>query len=526
MTIRLPPKDDLLLLLIRWPPPLDLSWGQAENPFWSGKCSTYAEWSSKAASWLARAFLVPLVNKTACHVDPFRAPKNRVDLVYNAISAAQRALDHARRVKKISHAQLTVLSRKLLHLGLSSLDWKEAGAALDTLLSDHVENLSRNAIKRWKERVSFWTLQSKELYAFIRNDPAAKASAIVYPGRLTVNFFEIHLSLVEFWGSLEKWPSARHRDDALMRLSDHYCVFLPHMKAEVVSDHKVLAAIVKEARRASAGPDGWTIAEMKALPKEAWRSLLEVLDKGWHALASTLLLTYKRVPIEKGCSHMPLPSDMRPIDVYSTIMRAVARMHTTSFTQWKKHVSHAVEEARHSLGATVCSWRNRTALARLTCIVERIRRKMGKWWCVTLDFSKLYNMIDSWVVRLFKKPSLSSVFLRDPPPSCWSPFVCPRATGGYPMGLTAQHTFMIEGHPQGLSTSALASEAFVSILCWKISRSTNTQIIGCVYDITLASDHLPEFRKSLDILKSFLMDFCFTVNAMKSSLWGSDEPSL
>ena len=467
----------------RWPPPMDLSWGIVEAPPWQGECCTFAEWCAKAASWLSRAFRVPCVNKNACHVDPYRPPSPKSDLIFDSINAAKRALQHARIAKKITQSQLSSLSRKLFALGIQSLDWNDADAQLDKILNEHIESLSRNAIKRRKERVSFWTLQSRDLYAFIKNVPAVKASALQTPEGVTADPLEIHSALTRFWGHLEAWPSEEHRQYALFRLSDHYCVFLPSYKAEVVSDWKVLAIIVREARRTSPGPDGWTIEELKALPKAAWRSLLEVLQKGWQHFASTLLLTYKRVPIEKGCTGVPLPSDMRPLDVYSAIMRAIARMHTTSIMSWKKMVIHEGRYSSH--GGTG------PALARLTCVVERVRRKIGKWWCLTVDFTKLYNMIDAVVVQqilIFVGLSERSAA------QLMEPIILSRGYWRLPHGADGKHYAHDRGVPQGLSTSVLASEAFVSILCWKITRCTSTQVIGYVDDITLASDDLADFR--------------------------------
>ena len=95
---------------------------------------------------------------------------------------------------------------------------------------------------------------------------------------------------------------------------------------------------------------------------------------------------YKRVPIQKGCDLAPLPSSMRPINVFSIVMRAVARMLTASLIDWKRHVAHRGQRATH--GGTA------PALARVTSIIEKVRRRHGKRWCLTIDFSKLYNMID------------------------------------------------------------------------------------------------------------------------------------
>ena len=374
----------------RWPPPLDLSWGQVMNPPWNTDCRTYAQWCERATAWLAEAYAVPKVNKTACHVTPFSPPSPSVDHHYKAILSAQKALTHVMRVKKVSQAQLASLSRKLHALNILSLDWREAQLLLDAALEEHINNLSQHAIKRWKERVSHWTVQSRELFAFLKNEPPTKAAVLLTPEGITACPSLMHKCLSEFWGGLEAWPSSERRELAWERLRDHYCLFLPFRSASVQWDHKLLYQVVKNSRRSSAGPDGWTIHEAKALPSSAWKSLLEVLKQGWEPLAKTLLLAYKRVPIEKGCAIAPLPSSLRPIDVFSVVLRSVARMHTASLIDWKVAIIHEGQHATH--GGTP------PALARMTALVERVRRNHGKWWCLTIDFSKLYNMIDPGIV--------------------------------------------------------------------------------------------------------------------------------
>ena len=128
-------------------------------------------------------------------------------------------------------------------------------------------------------------------------------------------------------------------------ISDHYCLFLPHKPAEVVSDPKILYQVIQHARKTTAGPDVWTIAEIKALPLPAWKSLLDVLSEGWGKFEGSPLLTYKTVPLEKGCVSTPLPSGIRPIDVYSTILRAVSSMHVASLYTWKKEMIHSGQYA-------------------------------------------------------------------------------------------------------------------------------------------------------------------------------------
>ena len=161
-----------------WPAPMDLSWGQVLNPPWTGSSTTLAAWNERAVSWLSLAFLVPRVPKNLSYVSPFVVPTAKCDQHARAIQAAKKALDHVRTCRKPSAPQIRALKRKLLALNINDLSWDRADEELDRLTKDAIETSFSHAIKKWRDRTRFWTIQSKELFAFLKNNPPEKAAAM------------------------------------------------------------------------------------------------------------------------------------------------------------------------------------------------------------------------------------------------------------------------------------------------------------------------------------------------------------
>ena len=406
-----------------------------------------------------------------------------------------------------SREQVRALQRKLLALNINLTSWELAEEQLNELVARTIDDSFAHAIKKWKDRTRFWTIQSRELFSFLKNTPPEKAAAMATEYGETCHPTRILVALSDFWTRLESWPSPESKIAALDASSDHYCLFLPHSPAEVTSDPKSLYDVIQHARKSSPGPDGWTIAEVKALPLAAWRALLDVLGKGWSAFEGTLMLTYKRVPIEKGCALAPLPSSIRPIDVCSVILRAVSSMHVSSIYTWKKKMIFRGQYATH--GGTI------PAMARLTEVVEQIRRKRGSWFCLTIDFTKLYNMIDTDIVACaLKHMGLSERSLE----LLMGPIALSKGHWRLPHGAASTPYAHARGIPQGLSTSVFAAEAFVSILCWKMQACTSTDIIGYIDDITFCSREKGDFLRALDILDRFVLDFALQMNCLKSCL--------
>ena len=147
----------------------------------------------------------------------------------------------------------------------------------------------------------------------------------------------------------------------------------------------------------------------------------------------------------------------------------------------------------------------------------------SSWFCLTIDFTKLYNMIDPDIVAL----TLQHMGLRE---RCTSllldPVTLSKGHWRLPHGAASTPYAHDRGIPQGLSTSVFASEIFVSILCWKLQKCSSSTIIGYVDDLTLCSGSCGDFLRVLGILERFVSDFALQMNSLKSSLWGTNTDAL
>ena len=111
-----------------------------------------------------------------------------------------------------------------------------------------------------------------------------------------------------------------------------------------------------EQKNRSPGPDAWTLEELKALPTRAWANLLNILDglaapericsrDSSGVLPPSLSLLFRHVPLPKGDGLSPLPSQIRPIDIYATPMRIYSAMVCKAVREWTLQVAHPSQNA-------------------------------------------------------------------------------------------------------------------------------------------------------------------------------------
>ena len=129
--------------------------------------------------------------------------------------------------------------------------------------------------------------------------------------------------LLDYWQTVESWPSIDAKNDAVFWIDDHLTVFLPCYSAQVNVTPAILADRIKRMKAHTApGPDGWTVPELRKLPEGAWASLIHVMNEG--TLGQNISMLYRRVPIEKGEKDLPKAEDLRPIDIFSVLWRVFA----------------------------------------------------------------------------------------------------------------------------------------------------------------------------------------------------------
>ena len=320
-------------------------------------------------------------------------------------------------------------------------------------------------------------------------------------------------SLQQYWGHVESWPSAQGLDVALEATEELYGMFLPHCETEISITPQKMSQAVRAMRNSSPGLDGWSVAELKALPVQAWQHLTAIMEKPTWNPNTSLLGAFRRVPLQK-VSGFPRASDIRPLDIFSTLARAESSACTADILAWKKQTIHPSQHATH--GGAYC------AVTRLIMYSEYALRKQGPLWAISVDFSKLYNSISPVVaakisVLMGLNPASAQRLIR--------PMVGAVGYWRLPQHATCPPFRLGRGIPQGLSASVLLGEIFLCALIWKAHWAGAT-IIGYVDDLHLLSTDRQVFIRTLQILDEFLEVFALQLNMGKSSLWGTDKQDL
>ena len=101
--------------------------------------------------------------------------------------------------------------------------------------------------------------------------------------------------------------------------------------------------------------------------------------------ASTTINMYRRVSVEKGENTIPTPDQFGPIDVFPLMARMLSTPATRTIEGWKRAMTHRGQYA--SKGGTI------QATTRLAIKCEQVVRKTLPTYSLTIDFSKLFNMI-------------------------------------------------------------------------------------------------------------------------------------
>ena len=251
--------------------------------------------------------------------------------------------------------------------------------------------------------------------------------------------------------------------------------------------------------------------ELQALPKNAWDSLLGILRNPLIDPSRSMLALCKRVPLEKTVEGIPRPWEVRPVDIFSIILRCISSVQMDQLKEWRAKILHKGRAAMR--GGTL------EAIARITYMTEACTYGLRPVFALSLDFSRLFNSICPRVahvagmseenVRTLLAPILSAKYIWRMPFSS----VVPAITIG-------------RGLPQGLSTSVTLAELFLGALVWKVSYSGEVEVVSYLDDITFLTSTKEELRRAIEITCQFQEIFQVQVSIEKSKLWGSNQRQL
>ena len=447
-----------------WPAKCELPKAVRHDVPWTASPNTLVAWSEACTKWLTQATDVTVPSKQVVHTVMYSHKAPVIHKTFMRILAAQRALEGIRKSEgHPTDQQVASLKRKLRVLGVdyNMGDPSDIDAELATLMNQHFAEVQEQALMSWKQRVKEWIPSSKELYRYLRNTWAPKPTVLLCDDHPVSEPLKVADALNSFWGGLESWQQPQLEQDARSKLEDAWAIFLPHVPFEIHLQGIHLKNQSLSQKVSAPGPDGWGASELALLPVHAWDSLLSILAVKDNDFSSSLLAIFRRIPVEKEreLTSLPTPEQIRPLDIFSMVVRILASTQAALLRPWLAQVVHPTQYA--TFGGCV------PPIARMTIASEQILQKRKHLLGVSVDFTKMFNHIS---------PSLAAdvavyLGLREcDAKALIAPFASSR--GAWCLGFNAVVPMRqrSRGLPQGLSTSVALAELVVSVYLWKVHK--------------------------------------------------------
>ena len=486
-------------------------------------CDSFLQWQRLALDWLAASYATKFPKRVSYKVRPYSAPKPRLDMTYCRLIRAQRAACEVN-LRPPSLPQLRSLRRKILALSVDSSvshdlihsSLPEIQEKLGVMVQEYCKTAHSNAMKEWKRATKVWSLSTKHVFKFVKNPTPMVMPTVDGPFGPTNHPDEVDSALTSFWGAQEKWPDHLSDHLALDNLENRYAFLLPRYEWDWPLKGRDLALAAKFAKNSSPGVDAWTIPELKALPEPAWDLLLHVLRTRFVTLHEALVLVVRRVPIQKDKSSSS-PHNVRPIDIYSAIMRVFSRAVCNVAIQWKANVFH---EAQHAMKAGI-----NVAIAKIAYRTEVSLLGLQPVFSISVDFAKMFNNLSPVVGgAVARYMGLSDHLV--------SLLVAPLAnvtqSWRLPFNGLPQFTQPDRGLPQGMSGSVVLAECSISPVIWRVHHAlTEAQrhaslMVAYVDDLNFMMGDEPSLRRTIEILVEFERDFGLSLAPHKTKIWSSD----
>ena len=271
--------------------------------------------------------------------------------------------------------KVEAIRRKVL-----ALKWRPWRVLLHDLATLHVQvteelerviNTQHDAIiSKWKEVARSWNSSSSKVFAYLRNPSPQKSVAILHQGEVRSDPLRVQDALFSYWAELENWTGFQLRA-CLETLDDKYSFLLPHHAYQAYVQPSDLIDVAKSTRASSPGLDGWTHKEVAILPMHAWLDLMMVCLWCPESFFDSLTSVYKRVPISKVDSGVPTPDQIRPIDLFSVILRIQATALVRALKPWVMRIEYPAQHALSGGAVLACSrtaWTTECAEVGLTQI--------------------------------------------------------------------------------------------------------------------------------------------------------------
>ena len=252
---------------------------------------------------------------------------------------------------------------------------------------------------------------------------------------------------------------------------------------------------LRRMKKTAAGPDGWTRQELRALPAQAWVDLLNILWWSPQCITSSTLSLFKRVPLRKDPLTPKVPSNFRPIDVFSQIFRLLTSCQVAVIRPWLHKVLHRTQYASDR-GAL-------EAVCQLKPAAEAVLHGSEEIWAFTADFSKLYNTLSCDVAG--RAASLFGLNIASAP---WqvNPLRFVRGCWRMPGDAVVPFRQHERGLPQGVATSVVLSELCVAMYLWRLNCILKVRTICYVDDVSVTATSRQDIEAAFDLLVEFVKE--------------------
>ena len=505
---------EIAFMVTHWPRVPRLPSLPCAQPEWAFAGSTFVEWSICAERWVSEAFAVKVPPKLLVHSAPFVPPRPQIDRRYASLRAAYRLVKHLSRCDNNPHAWSS-LAKKLHALRLSMATLPELARAISLKITEHMQEVQKGALDAWRQKTRVWKGSDAAIFRFLRNPPPPKSAAISMEGGLSSLPGDIFAGLQGFWGSFENWSSQQAQDHALEVVEDIYGVYVPSEHVDIALTPELLKNMAKDSKNSTAGLDAWSLAEVKSLPAAAWGSFLQVIQGSKGIWSATMPNLCRRIPLEKGDALIPTPDGVRAIDLFSALLRVYSKAQVSCLLGWRSKILHRTQYA--SQGGTL------PALARYAYYSEKIIQGDRGIWGLSLDFQILFNCVDP---RVAQKIAVMGGMTEAAALSLVAPIVGSRKMWRLPFQASSPPMASSRGLPQGLCSSVLLSELFLSTLIRRLNHVEGLETIGYVDDISIVTTSEQSLRVAFRLVREFETDFEVSISREKCALWGSEDRSL
>ena len=224
------------------------------------------------------------------------------------------------------------------------------------------------------------------------------------------------------------------------------------------------------------------------------------------------MLLFRRVLLVKIKSGIPDASQIRPLDIYSVILRIMSSAYHKILRLWILDVTLPCQFAVR--GGIV------KALASLGGFAEQVLARRMQVWAIAIDFQKLYNTLAPTIAAQVAQHMGMSAELSN---ALVGPIVASKGFWRLPQNACTSVWENQRGVPQGMATSVMMAELCISVLLWKLRACAEVVCLTYVDDVNILAATRETLVSALHIPWDFVGDFNLKLSLLKTRIWGSDK---